>query len=222
MKASALPALLCVLAAAAGAPLRAEDGSRWVLRGYGLWLSPAGDEVRVVRPGSGGEETTTHAISEDGAGFGLGLEYLWRPRIGVELGAFVAGVDSDFRLEAGGVPLTDREEMGITAYTLGVNWHLRPGRRLEASLGALVALSFYDDVIFLTEAGRREKVFVDDDYGFGAQAAIEVPFGRGRAWSLGAGLRYLVTILESEVPGQDLELSPLILSVGVGYRFGGR
>ena len=62
-------------------------------------------------------------------------------------------------------------------------------------------------------------MFVDDDYGFGAKAALDVPFGRERAWRFLSDLRYLVTILESEVPGQDLELSPLILSAGVGYRF---
>ena len=212
--------LLCLAAAAAGTPLLAEDGSRWVLRGYGLWLSPAGDEVLVVRTGPGGApERTTHSITEDGTGLGLALEFLWTPRLGVELGALAAELDTDFRLETGGTSLTDTETMGITAYTLGVNWHLRPGRRVEASLGAWTALSFYDDVIFLTEAGRREKVFVDDDYGFGAKAALDVPFGRERAWRFSSELRYLVTILESEVSGQDLDLSPLILAAGVGYRF---
>ncbi len=212
--------LLCLAASSAAAPLLAEDGSRWVLRGYGMWLSPAGDEVLVVRLGpADAPERTTHSITEDGAGLGLAFEYLWTPRLGVELGAFAAELDTDFRLDAGGAALADTETMGITAYTLGVNWHLRPGRRVEASLGAWTALSFYDDVIFLTEAGRREKVFVDDDYGFGAKVGLDVPFGRERAWRFASDLRYLVTILESEVPGQDLELSPFILSAGLGYRF---
>ena len=213
--------LFGVVASVAVAPLLAEDGSRWTLRGYGVWLSPAGDEVSVVRagPGTGDPELTTHTVSEDGTGLGLGLEFMWTPRIGVELGVLLVELDNDFRLDAGGATLTDTEPMAVASFALGVNWHLRAGRRLEVSLGAFVAQTTFDDVTFLTEAGRREKLAFDDDYGFGAKAAIDVPFGRQRAWSFSAELRYLATILESEVAGQDLAFDPLILAVGVGYRF---
>ena len=39
-------------------------------------------------------------------------------------------------------------------------------------------------------------------------------------WFLSADLRYLSTLMESEIQGQDLDFDPLILAIGVGVRFG--
>jgi outer membrane protein W len=147
------------------------------------------------------------------------VEYRWRPRLGVELGALVADVDSGFRLESGSATVTDVETMGIESVSLGLNWHLAPERRFDFTLGVFVAQTTFDDVIFLTEVGRPMKLTFDDDHGFGVKAALEAPFRRGGPWVVGFELRYLITILESEIAGQDLDLDPVLVLVGVGYRF---
>jgi outer membrane protein W len=196
---------------------QAQESSRFTLRGYGVLLSPTGDVVSVADAES--LERTTHTVTEDGTGFGVALEYRWRPRLGVELGVLLAEVDNSFRLESGDAVLTDVEAMGVESVSVGMNWHFAPDRRFDYSLGVFVAQTTFDDVIFLTEAGRPEKLTFDDDHGFGVKAAFDAPFRRGGPWSVGVELRYLITILESEIAGQDLDLDPLLVTLGVGYRF---
>jgi outer membrane protein W len=209
--------LVPLVASSWPAALEAQEPSRFTLRGYGAFLSPTGDAVSVDHPES--LERTTHTVTEDGSGFGLSAEYRWRPRLGVELGVLVADVDSGFRLESGSAAVTDVEAMGIESVSLGLNWHLAPERRFDFALGVFVAQTTFDDVIFLTEAGRPVKLTFDDDHGFGVKAGLEAPFRRGGPWVVGFELRYLITILESEIAGQDLDLDPVLVLVGVGYRF---
>jgi outer membrane protein len=214
-------ALLALLLGSAALPLAAADGgardARWIVRGHGVWVSPTGDEVEESRPIP--EDRSTLSVS-DGAGFGLGLEYRWTPRLGVELGAMTADLDADFLLETGGVVLTDTETIATTSYSLGLNLHFAPGRRADVYVGGFVAMTAFDDAIFLTEAGLREKRAWDDDYGFGAALGLDVPFRPGGAWTFSASARYLLTILEAEdSTSGDLDLDPLIVTAGVGYRF---
>lgn len=214
-------ALFALLLGSAALPVAAADGggapdARWIVRGYGVWVSPTGDEVAEARPIP--EDRATFSMT-DGAGFGLGLEYRWTRRLGVELGAMTADLDADFRLETGGLVLTDRETIATTSYSLGVNVHLLPGGRADLYAGGFVAMSAFDDVIFLTEAGLREKRSFDDDYGFGLALGMDVPFRPGGAWTFSASARYLLTIMEAEASGDDLDLDPLIVTAGLGYRF---
>jgi outer membrane protein W len=60
---------------------------------------------------------------------------------------------------------------------------------------------------------------VDDDLGLGLQLNVEVPIGSRDHWSFVAGLRLVKLLMESEVPGQDLDLNPIVPTVGIGYRF---
>ena len=66
---------------------------------------------------------------------------------------------------------------------------------------------------------RAHKLSFDDDLGFGLRAGVDVPIGHGGSWIVSAGLRYLKAILESDGTGEDLDLDPLMVSIGVGYRF---
>lgn len=193
---------------------------RFTLRAHGVWLSPAGDQVTVTRsPAGGGEERTTHQVSADGTGFGLSLAYRVARRISVELGVWAVDVDNDFRLDAAGTTLTDVETMGVKSVYLGVDWHLTPAHRADVRLGLFLAQTEFDDVIFLTAAGRSEKLTFDDDHGAGVRLAVDWPFRPAGRWLLSADLRYLVTLLESEIAGQDLDFDPLVVTAGVGFRF---
>ena len=209
---------------AAAAPLHSQnDGnqdSRWTVRGFGLWLSSSGDDVVVVKVGPEPmtEERTTHSIS-DGSGFGLELEYSVKPKIGVEFTALFGDYDTDLKLQTGGIALMDSDDIGFKAFFLGVNYHFTPDSRADFFVGAFAGLSYYDDIVFFTEVGRSEKLTFDDDLGFGLKAGIDTPLRRGGPWIFSAEFRYLDTILESEIPGGDLDLNPLMLSIGLGYRF---
>jgi outer membrane protein W len=192
--------------------------SRWTLRGHALGWSPGGDEVRAVQGAPPAEERTRFRVA-DGGGYGLELEYRLQPRLGLEVAALAGELDGDFRLDANGHSLSDSEKIGVEAYTAGVNYHFTPGKRVDLFAGGFAGFLFIDDSIFLTEAGRAEKLVFDDDTGLGLRLGIDLPFQAGGSWSFSAGLRYFDVILESETPGQDLDAAPMILSLGIGHRF---
>lgn len=202
-------------------PLWSENNRRWSVGGYGVGLSPSGDQVTFVSsPQPGLEERATHSVSDDGTGFGLSVEYRPTRRVSVELGALSVDIDNDFRVESAGVLLTDVEAVGVESYMIGVDWHLTPERRADIQVGLFVAQTEFADVIFLTEAGRRDKLTFDDDHGVGIKLGVDWPFRVESPWFLSADLRYLSTLMESEIQGQDLDFDPLILAIGVGVRFG--
>lgn len=198
------------IATAAPAAGSGPPGSQWTLRGHAAWVSPTDEQVA--------SDGSIFSM-DDGTGFGLDLEYRATRRLGIELGAFAADLDGRFRLDAGGLALDDTESIGMTSYSLGLTYHFAPGDRVDLHAGPFAAMSAYDDVIFLSEAGLREKRSFDDDYGFGLKVGIDVALRPGGAWALSASARYLLTILEAEESGNDLDLDPLILTAGLTYRF---
>lgn len=201
------------------APVSAQEaGHRWTLTAAGVWLSPAGDEVTVSQGPPLAAQRETQEVSEDATGFALALEYRWTPQIGVELGYLLVEMDTSFRAEIAGLVFTDTETMDLESVQLGVNWHPALERRVDLSIGGFVAQTKPEDVIFLTEIGGREKRVFDDDIGFGVKVGLEVPLRPRSGWGLAASVRYLDTILESETPGQDLDLDPVVVTVGVRYR----
>lgn len=173
--------------------------------------------ISAIRIGS--EERATHSVTEDAPAFGLGLEYRLTRRLAIAFSATFLDLDNDFVLEAQGVPLRDTESMRVESFALGVDWHPMTERRADLRVGLFTAQTTFDDVIFLTELGRRDKLTFDDDYGFGVVLGVDWPLRPGGSLTLGGEVRYLVTILESEIEGEDLDYDPLALGVTLGYRF---
>lgn len=194
--------------------------ARWTLRVHVLGWFPGGDEVEAVRAQAPplADERTRFSVS-DGSGYGLDLEYRLMRKLGLEVAALAGDLDSEFRLDGEGLSLTDSGTIGVEAFTVGLNYHLTPGKRVDLFVGAFAAILFFDDIIFLTEAGRREKLAFDDDTGLGIRLGIDVPLGADGSWRSSAGVRYFDAIMESEVAGQDLDADPFVPSIGVGYRF---
>lgn len=212
-------ALLSGLLLLAVAPLGAQElrPSRWTVRSYALALLPDDGEVRGAGSPAAGERTRFSL--GDGGGLGLELEYRPRRRWGFEAAALFSDLDAEYAVELSGLNRSTTRELGVRLFTLGANYHLRRERRFELHVGGFAALGYFDDLNFTTATGRRQKFTFDDDLGFGVKLGLDAPlFLQGR-WRLHAALRYLVTILESEVAGQDLDIDPLIPSIGVGYRF---
>lgn len=210
------------LALLTGSPLWADGApsDRWNARAYALWFYPEDDEIQTVTasPAPLPAETTFHSIT-DGGGFGLELELMAHQRLGIEVAAMAGDLDTDFRVESGPLSLTDSGEIGVEVYTLGLNYHLTPHKRADVHVGVLGGILFFDDIIFLTEVGRRDKLTFDDDTGFGIKVGIDVPFTAESRWYFSASVRYLVAILEGETAGQDLDFNPFLPALGFGVRF---
>ena len=207
----ATPLLLAAQLAIAG-PLWAQ--SRWTFRAHGALWTGISDQVTLTR----GAGQSVHSIS-DGSSFGISLEYLATRQLGIELGFLAGGIDTEFRTETGAGPLTDSDMFDIYATTVGFNYHWKPARPTDLYLGLFVQQTNFSDVTFLSEAGLSRTLSFDDDYGVGLKLGFDRPFRRESSWIFTADVRYVATILEAESGGEDLDIHPLIVSVGVGYRF---
>lgn len=212
---TALPAAILAAALALSASVARADELRWRVRGLATWVSPAGDELVSNLPTG---ESFRFGV-EDGVGFAGEIELRFKSHFGVEIAAIYADMDSELVVAAAGALLVDVEESVFEAYSAGVNYHWPVAARTDLHVGVFTAIVYYDDVIFLTEAGRFDKLVFDDDIGFGLKLGVDRSFGASERWSLSLAARYLSAILEGEAAGQDMDLDPIVVSIGVGYRF---
>lgn len=208
--------LLAAHLTAAG-PVAAQ--SHWTLRAHGAVWTQISDQVTVTRDSAAGTpESGVHSIS-DGSSAGVGLEYRVTPRLGIELGFLVGRLDTEFRSGTAAGTVTDSDAFDTYATTLGLLYHFRPDSPTDLYLGVFSQQLNFSDVTFQTAAGSSRKLTFDDDYGIGIKLGFDRPFRRQSSWLFSADVRYVLTLLEAEVAGEDLDVDPLILSVGVGYRF---
>lgn len=204
---------LALFTTATVGPVWSQDGgSRWIVRGAVLGLFSTGDEAGVLtfEPELTAGESARKGIS-DGVGLGLDLEYLaWR-RVGVELAALFGDFGFDLVLDTGESRLTRSDDIGLTALSLGVNYHFTPDARTDFFAGVFAESSSYDDLTFqFPEADRSAKLSLDDDVGFGFRVGLDWQIKPEGPWLLAIGLRHL---------RGPLDVKPIVLSIGAGYRF---
>ena len=198
----------------------AEDGD-WIIRGGGLYSFVSGDEAVLMQtlPPPFGQDVVTHSIT-DGPGLGIGVEYLWTERIGVEAAVLLTFHDSEGTIsnDLGSFKATDT--MDLSTFTLGANYHFPTDGRAEWSLGVYVPLMFSDDADLNFPALDRKETFrFDQDYGLGVKAGLDWSLSPESPWSLSIEARFMKLILESEEAGGDLDVDPAMLSAGFAYQF---
>lgn len=204
-----------LLGAFLGANAAAEAKDQWNARVFATAMSTASNQIVL---GGGAALTDSSFRLADGEGVALELEYLWRPRIGLELMVFFGELDAELRRGSAGLATTPVVAMGTETYTLGVNYRLDGWGRVEISLGGFAGFNYYDDVVFSSVVANETFRF-DDDLGFGVKAGFDLPIGTDGPWLVTGAARWQSSILEGEVAGQDMDVDPLTLSLGVGYRF---
>lgn len=215
-------AILSLLISASTAVAAETD---WSLRFYGFYMETS-DTPSVVT------EAGTRAGTDNGygAGGGVNAEYRFNPRLGLELGAWIAD-HGDFRAVASTpdleVDVTDT--MTISSASAGLNYHLAPGFQADVYVGVLLALMSYDDLtISQKPAGQPPEVLpasvrvgIDSDVAFGLNLGLDLGLGE-TDWILYANLRYLRTSMDLSFRGGSLgtvDYDPLLIGIGFGYRF---
>lgn len=198
----------------------AQDG-KWAMRGLPSYFSTASGErsVTSVLPPPTGQETTSQGI-EDAFGFGFSLEYLLGERIGFEVAAFLSDHDTEMTLVNDLGTFTATDSTGFRTFSLGANYHFKSEGRVRWSLGGFVPWIYVDptDHVF-PGLSRTEHRYYDQDYGIGVKGAMDWSFAADSPWSLVIEGRYMaLLIMESETVG-DVDVDPLVLSIGIGYRF---
>ncbi len=184
----------------------------WILRGYGASIS--GDDDATTDDGF---ERAFMNVGK-GTGIGLGLEYLFSSRWGIEGGLLFANLDSDIFIDRSDLWVNDSDEIGFLPIMLGLNYHLTPGAKADFYIGPFVALVQYDSPSFNLPVGSV-RPDLDDDFGVGLNLGVDVPFGDSR-WGFNGGLRYLQTSADEDGGlGRSFDIDPLIFSAGLGFRF---
>jgi outer membrane protein W len=198
----------------------ATDG-KWVFRGLPSYFSTASGKsaATATLPLPLGQETISQGI-EGAPGFGISIEYLWSERIGIEGAAFLSSHDSDMLIsnDLGTFAATDSTR--FRTFTLGANYHLQTEGRAQWSLGGFVPLMFADGTNHVFPGlNRTEGRAYDQDYGLGVKGGMDWSFAPDSPWMLTIEGRYMfLLIMESETAG-DVDVDPLVLSIGIGYRF---
>ena len=104
---------------------------------------------------------------------------------------------------------------------LTLQYHFNPGGKFKPYGGVgLQYIAFFDEGVGRNALGAT-KVSIDDAVGFTLQAGLDISVGNG--WYLNADVKktWLNTDVEWKGTGvrADVDLDPLIVSAGFGYRF---
>jgi len=198
----------------------AQEGT-WIVRGGPAYSSITGNESPVISPQPPplGQETISTSVMR-GPGLGVGFEYMWRNRIGLEAAAFLTFHDVDMVVSNDLGTFTATDDTRFRTFTFGANYYFETDGRAQWSLGGFVPLMFADgtDHVF-AGLNRTESRAYDQDYGVGIKGGMDWSFAPGSPWTLSIEGRYMFLLtMESESIG-DIDVDPAVLSIGVGYRF---
>lgn len=195
--------------------------SKWVVQGHAAYFSTATDDSAVVttQPPPLGDESISQSVSS-GPGAGFAVEYRWSEHIGIEAAAFLSFHDTDMTISNDLGTFTATDETRFRLFTLGINYYFETDGGRRWSLGGFVPRMFTDgtDHVF-PELNRSEGRAYDQDYGLGIKGGMDWSFASDSPWTLSVEGWYMPQlIMESETIG-DVDVDPLVVSIGIGYRF---
>ena len=209
----------------------------YIVRFTGASVNPTGDlsldESERVGLGDGTTlvETVRATVEADSAfGFCIDFERRFSDLFG--LGFTVMRADHDVDAsgsasvqivdDATGAVLLDVNEsltmpLGsahMTPLLLGANFHFGGSEKVDLYAGPFVGMIDFGS---LTVEG--ETTTFKDEFAYGATFGLDVPFGQGSA-AFSASARYMIAGAETDEPDSDtLDLDPLVVLFGLGYRF---
>ncbi len=188
---------------------------KWKVQASASLLTLASDPTRIEPP----DLRADHDTSGEGLALGISLEYAFSPRFSLEIGAQIGEFDNELTGVGASAGLRETRSMSTYAWLVGFDWHPFASRdsRVDWTLGPFVTQGNFSDVTFFAGTTRETKLRFDDDLGFGLKVGADIPLGD--AWFLNTELRASALLLESERAGEDLDLDPVSVAVGLGYRF---
>jgi len=211
-------ALSLALAGTAVAAGVSETG--WQVRVYGAWVDP---DLGATVTNDDGDPVSIG--SSDAFGYGFGLDYRASERLSWSLDLLRVAPEISLSADLGpALELRTEDRLQVTPLLLGMGWHLTPGGPLDVAVGPVVGWVQFGDVTF--DVGDEEplRVVTSNKPAFGARVTVATALGDGD-WSLNADVTYLKNDLEAGQAGgpsfdrREFSYDPLIVTVGVGYRF---
>jgi outer membrane protein W len=201
----AVVGLVVLLSTCLGFPTWAESGEMKIRFGV-LYSAPTSD-LKV------GDETIE---AQPATGFQASFEYRFSDLLGIEPALTLASHSVD-SMESG-FPDVEIGEADLTTLTANLNFHLLGESKLDLFVGPTIGYTFWGDL----ESDLVSDSFpVKDDFIYGVNVGIDVPFGESH-WGFSGVLNWLQidADLEDADPGDSaLGVDPLQIKVGVYYRF---
>jgi opacity protein-like surface antigen len=153
------------------------------------------------------------------------FEYVFKRRIGAELSFMYLADVIEIEFTATDVDLSIKGAPNFTFPLLGANYHLTPGKPVDAYAGGFVALGV------IAMGFPADEIEISKNFALGVNAGMD--YHLGKAWSLGANLKYMdfgevdfsvyPPGFEGFVCNNGLvglgHLNFVSISLGVGYRF---
>ncbi|HEY0157662.1 MAG TPA: OmpW family outer membrane protein [Thermoanaerobaculia bacterium] len=161
-------------------------------------------------------ETLSLELDED-TGYGVSFNHFWFESFSTEFAYHRFGGDVEARLDDG--PRFDAGEVDASSLTAIGQWHFRRAARFSPYVGAGAA--YMSGQFDPTDFGGEDDVAVDFENEFTWAANFGANIGLTESLSLGLDAKVLHW--EPREEGDDasdrVELSPVLLSAGLRYRF---
>ncbi|MDZ4258479.1 MAG: OmpW family outer membrane protein [Gemmatimonadales bacterium] len=132
--------------------------------------------------------------------------------IAVELVLASAGHEVKMR-DTGGE--TSLGSVNVLPPTLVLQYHLLPEGKFRPYIGAGGNLTF-----FYTKTGDLDALDLDESFSWAAQAGFDIPISKRAVFNVDAKYIDMNTSVKSGgTKVFDLDINPIIIGVGIGYRF---
>lgn len=201
------------------------DTAKWNFRLFGAYLRSSDDKFHETLQGGTALEERRHLdLGGHHGGFGAGFEY--RPlhvcdlsRWGVAVDVIDSELDSHIMIDSPRGWGMAEEKVSILPVLLSLNYHFTPGKRADFFVGPTVGYAFLGDATFHTLGLTYTENF-KDDFTYGINFGVDVPFGAEHQYAFTAGLRQL--FLKAKASGTSnfsLDVNPTIATAGISFRF---
>ncbi|MFL6260574.1 MAG: hypothetical protein ACJ76Y_12740 [Thermoanaerobaculia bacterium] len=199
------------------------DTARWTFRAFGAYVRASADDDAVT-PASGVDLRRKINLGAHHGGFGAGFEY--RPlhvcdlsRWGIAVDAISSELDSHFLVDRPAAWGRVQDKVSFTPVLLSLNYHLTPGKPVDLFIGPSIGYAFLDSVTYNTLGSSYSEKF-KDDFTYGLNLGIDVPFGTEHNYAFTAGLRQLFFKAKgSGTLSHSFDLNPTIATAGIAFRF---
>jgi hypothetical protein len=199
------------------------DTARWTFRLFGADVRASSDSDEHLSSTALDYRQKINLGAHHG-GYGAGFEYRSLhvcdlSRWGIALDAIHSQLDSHLLIDRPTVWGRTQEDVSFTPVLLSLNYHLTPGKPVDLFIGPSVGYAFLDSVTYNTLSTSYDEKF-DDDFIYGVNFGLDVPFGTEHNYAFTAGLRQLFFKAKGNgLINHNFDLNPTIATAGFAFRF---
>jgi outer membrane protein len=196
--------LMVALIGLVGANAMAQEAP-WLVRARAVYIDPANGSAPVGGTGAADRiHVSTKAIPE------VDVSYFFTPNVSAEL---ILTYPQKHDVTLDGTKIGSFKHLPPT---LTAQYHFLPGATINPYVGAGVNYTLLSSVNLLNGAGRLEH----DSFGLALQAGVD--FKLDKNWSINLDVKKVQIRSDVFISGaraSDVKVDPLLVGVGVGYRF---